>query len=206
MPHNRAVFRELVDAAFSNESLRIFCSDNFSEVYNNFTSEQSKSDRVLALIDYVERHNGFDRLASLVRQENPEQYEVFATRLSEEAGQSVPPNPAITKALVLTQEALKEERTYLQRRFEAVLGQIDLLSDYKALHDGLHEIQYSYYQNIIDNTRIVLDDKYAKYNLFNFLKAYRRDVSSMQDTTRKGRVEPVEEQWIDQLDKAANDL
>lgn len=118
------------------------------------------------------------------------------------------PDPDITDALVKTQEALKRDQDYdyLQRRFEAILEQISSLSDYKALHDGLHEIQYSYYQNIIGNTKIVLDDKYAKYDLLKYLRDYRRVVTDMQDAARRKKVESVEDQWIAQLDQAGNDL
>lgn len=98
------------------------------------------------------------------------------------------------------------EYCYLLRRFLVILEQISSLSDYKALHDGLHEIQYSYYQNIIRNTKIVMDDKYAKYDLFKYLRDYRRVVSEMKKATGRKKVDPVEDQWVSLLDQAGNDL
>lgn len=200
--------RELVAAAFSNEDLKVFCSDNFTEVYNNFTNEQSKNDRVLALLDFVESHSGFEHLAERVKIANPVKYEEFESRLTQETKQAPQPDPDIMDALATTQEVLKEDPDYgfLLRRFETILEQISLLSDYKALHDGLHEIQYSYYQNIIASTKIVMDDKYAKYDLSKYLRDYRRVVTDMQDAARRKKVELTEDQWIAQLEQAGNDL
>ena len=205
MPYTRAILRELVGSAFANEDLKVFCSDNFSDVYNNFTDDQSKNDRILQLLDFVDTHKGFKQLAGLVQSANPEKYKEFESRLTQEIEQ---PDKDITDVLVTIQAELRRDPDYdyLLRRFTAILEQISSLSDYKALHDGLHEIQYSYYQNIIRNTKIVMDDKYAKYDLFRYLRDYQRVVSEMQQATGKKKVDPVEDQWVAQLDQAGNDL
>jgi CHAT domain len=109
------------------------------------------------------------------------------------------PQPPITSS-----PQTPEERTYLQKRFETILAQIDLVTDYKVLHDGLHEIQYTFYPTMFDNTKIVLDDKYAKKSLSGLLNGYRREVSNMKDAARRGKVDAEENQWIDQLDIAAS--
>ena len=208
MPYTRAILRELVGAAFSDEDLRVFCSDNFTDVYNNFTDEQSKNERVLELLDFAQSHSGFKPLAELVKRANPEKYEEFESRLTQETEQTPKPDPEITSALEKIRQELKRDPDYgyLLRRFTAILEQISLLSDYKRLHDGLHEIQYSYYENIIRNTTIIMDDKYAKYDLNKYLGGYRREVLEMQEATRRKKVDPVEDQWVAQLDQAGNDL
>lgn len=200
--------RELVAAAFSDDDLKVFCSDNFSEVYNNFADGQSKSDRILELLDFVETHRGLKHLAGLVKEANPEKYKEFESRLTQEAEATPQPDPDITDALLRIQEELKRnpDYDYLKRRFEAILERISLLSDYKALHDGLHEIQYSYYQNIIASTKIVMDDKYAKYDLSKYLRDYRRVVTDMKDAAERKKVGLEEDQWIGQLEQAGNDL
>ena len=208
MPYTRAILRELVGSAFSNADLKVFFSDNFGDVYNNFTDDQSKNDRILQLLDFVESHNGFKQLAALVKSANPEKYKEFESRLTQETDQPPQADPDIANALEKIRQELRSDPDYgyLLRRFTAILEQIALLSDYKTLHDGLHEIQYSYYENIIRNTKIVLDDKYAKYDLNKYLGGYRREVIAMQEAAGRKKVDPVEDQWVAQLDQAGNDL
>jgi hypothetical protein len=82
MPYDRFNLRELLKAAFSNPDLRVFCSDNFLEVYENFGEDQSKDERILDLLDFVEKHKGFEHLAGLVKTRNPEKYKEFESRLA----------------------------------------------------------------------------------------------------------------------------
>lgn len=202
MPYDRINLRELLKAAFLSPDLRVFCSDNFLEVYENLGDDQSRDERILDLLDYAEKHEGLKHLAGLVETTNPKIYEDYRARLEAEG-----PDHAITVALLGIQEELERNQDYhyLKTRFEAILERISLLSDYKALHDGLHEIQYSYYQNILASTKIVMDDKYAKYDLSKYLRDYRRVVTNMKDAASGKRV-PEEEQWIAQLEQAGNDL
>lgn len=204
MPYNRATLRELVTACFDSGDLNVFCSDHFAEVYNNFTDGQDKSDRVLKLLDYVERRSNFQQLAELVKVANPERYKDFEAQLT--ADQDT--DPEITDALRLIQEELNRNPDYanLKSRFEVILEQISLLSDYKVLHDGLHTIQYSVFQNILASVKIVMDDKYARDDLSKYLRDYRREVSEMSDAAARKKVDAGENLWITQLDESGNEL
>jgi hypothetical protein len=209
MPYTRAILRELVEAAFTNADLKVFCSDHFSEVYNDFTDGQSETDRVLKLLDFVETHEGLEPLAALLKIANPVKYKAFEARLEQETEeQPQEADPLITDALRKIQEELERnpDYKYLKRRFEAILERISLLSDYKDLHDGLHTIQYSLYQNIVASTKIVMDDKYARPDLKQYLRDYRREVDNMKDAARGKQVGPEEDVWVTQLEQAGNDL
>ncbi|HZI85527.1 MAG TPA: hypothetical protein VFD48_01750 [Pyrinomonadaceae bacterium] len=204
MPYNRAILRELVMACFDGAELTIFCSDHFGEVYSNFTDGQDKADRVLKLLDHVERHSDFQRLAELVKAANAETFKDFEARLTAEQET----DPQITDALRLIQEELNRNPDYanLKERFEKILEQISLLSDYKVLHDGLHTIQYSVFQNILASIKIVLDDKYARDDLSKYLRDYRREVAEMTDAAARKKVDVAENLWITQLEQSGNEL
>ncbi|MCP4345374.1 MAG: ATP-binding protein [Desulfobacterales bacterium] len=75
--YNYAVIRKLVEAAFNDEDLQIFCYDHFSSVAEQFTTGQTKRARDQMLIDYVGRHGLTDRLLDEIRAANPYQYEEF---------------------------------------------------------------------------------------------------------------------------------
>ena len=191
-------------ACFDGGELNVFCSDNYAEVYNNFTDGQDKVDRVLKLLDYVEGHSNFQQLAELVKVANPGKYQGFEARLLAEQDT----DPEITDALRLIQEELNRNPDYasLKTRFAVILEQISLLSDYKVLHDGLHTIQYSYFQNIVASTKIVLDDKYARGDLSTYMRSYRREVVFMKDAAERKKVDAEESLWITQLEKSGDEL
>lgn len=100
--YNYAVIRELVGAAFDDESLSVFCHDRFEAVYEQFTSGQTKGQRILILVDHAKRNGLAERLLSGIRQTNPYQYAKFESRLkgasingntNEEAIVEQPPKP-----------------------------------------------------------------------------------------------------------------
>jgi hypothetical protein len=114
----------------------------------------------------------------------------------------------ITQAIDKTLEKLKEDEdySYLRKRFENILEQWTTLRDYKCLHNGLHEIQYSLFDNIMSSTKVVLDDKFAKYDLLKYLQRYRPEVLEMEEATAKGKQTAIENPWVVQLDKAGKTL
>lgn len=208
MPFTKPILRDLVKAAFLSRDLTIFCSDYFPEVHDNFTEGQSRLERISNLLDYAETHKGFQHLAGLVEKENPEKYKEFEERLLAAEDETAGPDRNITEALNRIQEELKINPHYknLKAKFESIVESIAKLSDYKALHDGLHEIQYGLYHNILASTKIVLDDKYANLELKGYLLTYRREVMKMKDAAKRKKVDLDENVWIAQLEQAGNDL
>jgi hypothetical protein len=81
MPYNLAVIREMVSAAYSGDALSTLAHDHFRAVYEEFTSGQTKSARVLMLVDYAKQHDLLEQLLATVHQEHPVQYNQFAPRL-----------------------------------------------------------------------------------------------------------------------------
>lgn len=75
-----SAIRKLVDSAFDDEELYLFCFDHFQEVRKNYTSGQTKNARALMLVDYVRRNGLVEELLREVRRLNPYQYSVFESK------------------------------------------------------------------------------------------------------------------------------
>jgi hypothetical protein len=78
---NRSVVRQLLTDAFSDEELTTLCFDRFHQVYEDFASGMSKSDKVLRLLDYCIRREQVEVLLVAVQQANPAQYRRFEGQL-----------------------------------------------------------------------------------------------------------------------------
>lgn len=72
---NKSNIFKLMNSAFNDDGLQTFCAIHFEEVYNNFTNGQSKSQRILALMDYANRQLKMPELLSLVQAESPAQFD-----------------------------------------------------------------------------------------------------------------------------------
>lgn len=55
--------------------LEIFCQCYYTEVYDDFSPQQSKSERISKLVDFVRKTDGFEPLLELMKDENPVQFE-----------------------------------------------------------------------------------------------------------------------------------
>ena len=78
---SRAILRELLDTAFTDDDLRNFCFDHFPEVEREFTSGQTKAQRVRELILYAETRSQLSKLVSYVRAARLATYGQFEQRL-----------------------------------------------------------------------------------------------------------------------------
>lgn len=77
---NPAAIRELVDAAFNDEDLDMFCFDHFPEVRKNFAAGQTKGARVVMLVDYAQRYGHVEKLLRETKRLNPYQYGKYESR------------------------------------------------------------------------------------------------------------------------------
>ncbi|MGB9179862.1 MAG: hypothetical protein WCB68_11510 [Pyrinomonadaceae bacterium] len=189
MPYNKAAIRKLIEAAFpSVDDLRVFCSDYYTEVYQNFAPAQTRTERVLMLLDYAFNQNGVPRLLNLIEQEHADVYKLFADSLLDDAAGaqiSTDPDPSIANALAQTKKGLQDEPSYYQRRFQDALDHIDAITNLKTLHDNLHELQFSHYPNISLEVKKIFDDqsedKYARGNLSEYQDKFRINMMKMLD-------------------------
>jgi len=84
MSYNIQKITSLLSNAFNDIELSTFCQSHFWEVYNNFTAEQNKAQKILALIDHCQRKELMDTLLELMEKENKVQYKTFLPYLTNE--------------------------------------------------------------------------------------------------------------------------
>lgn len=73
--YNLANIKRYFVVALSGSDLDSFCLSYFDDVYNEFVPDQSKSTRIDLLLKYIKQNNQYDRLLSLMKEENPVQYD-----------------------------------------------------------------------------------------------------------------------------------
>jgi hypothetical protein len=81
MDWNRGEIRKLVSEALSDSDLQNLCFDHFEAVYDEFTSGQNRSSRILILVNYVFKQMEVDKLVEVVKDINPNMYTEFEPRL-----------------------------------------------------------------------------------------------------------------------------
>lgn len=69
--------RKLLNNAFSDDSFNDFCMDNYENVYKQFSSGQSKNQKVRLLVEYVHSNMIIGELLEFVKSENLNQYKTF---------------------------------------------------------------------------------------------------------------------------------
>ena len=78
---NTAAMRDLLTTAFSDGELTTLCFDHFRQVYEDFATGMSKSDKIQRLLDYCIRHEQVEALLAAVQRANPAQYQRFEDQL-----------------------------------------------------------------------------------------------------------------------------
>jgi len=75
--------RQLVEEALSDEDLSNLCQDKFPKVYMQFTTGQTRSQRIRLLVDHVKCQLEIPKLLDAVEQTNHNVYSKFKSNLSE---------------------------------------------------------------------------------------------------------------------------
>lgn len=152
MIYNLAAIRELVSAAFNDEELATFCADHFRAVYEDRAGGQTRSQRVLQLVDYAERYGHLDRLLQEIEKANPYQSGLFSDKVRAEPTpqfSALTPNQAaalFTRTFDLLREvpAARAALIGAQANLAQTCQHIRLLAEYKGVHDLLQQLELSY--------------------------------------------------------------
>ena len=80
MSYNLKAIRELVTKALTLEEFKNLVFDDFPDVREQFTDRQTKSDQILILVDYAERHREIDKLIEGIKSINPKVYEEYESK------------------------------------------------------------------------------------------------------------------------------
>lgn len=90
--------------------------------------------------------------------------------------------------------------------FEAACEQIDILGDYKHLHDLLHTMQFHCYHPIVQEARRFPDDDMALDNLMDYELTLQSIVSDLQEAMGRASFAGLETSWIQDLDQSRQEL
>ncbi len=149
--YNTAVVRELIQAVFSDEDLRItvYDSDDFRPVYNQFAIGMPMRMMVHKLIEYAEQYERLDELLEIVRQRNEEKYREFEPRLLKSASGVIerPRTPGLSTAgwtpstfTAKPTQPAEDTSTFAPPQFTRIRLGVDRLSAYTKLFDETEEI------------------------------------------------------------------
>jgi RNA polymerase sigma factor (sigma-70 family) len=78
-----AKIRQLVEDALTDDDLSNLCQDEFPKVYNQFTSGQTKSQRIRLLVEHVKSYQEIPKLVTAIEQTNPNAYAKFMSQQGE---------------------------------------------------------------------------------------------------------------------------
>jgi SEFIR domain/Effector-associated domain 7 len=85
--HSLSQIRQLIEGALSDDELSNLCQDKFSWVYNQFTSNQTRSQLIRLLCDHVKRQQENSKLLNAIEQINPAAYHDFIINNSQQESQ-----------------------------------------------------------------------------------------------------------------------
>lgn len=90
--------------------------------------------------------------------------------------------------------------------FQAAHEQIDVLGDYKHLHDLLHTMQFHCYHPIVQEARRFPDDDMTLDNLMDYELTLQGIVSDLQEAAPRASFASLETSWIQDLDQSRREL
>jgi hypothetical protein len=74
MPTNTADIRPYLTSAYNDEELTTLCADYFRDVYDNFTTGMTKTQKIQLLLDHCQRRDLMTNLLAALERDRPDQY------------------------------------------------------------------------------------------------------------------------------------
>jgi len=90
--------------------------------------------------------------------------------------------------------------------FQAVCEQIDVLVNYKDLHDLLHTLEFQCYRGIVQEARRFPDDETALDILIDYELTLQQIVTDVREITVRGTLATHETSWIKDLERSTQEL
>ncbi|MCH2050478.1 MAG: hypothetical protein MK289_18955 [Trichodesmium sp. ALOHA_ZT_67] len=88
MKYDLKLIRDLINKALGPEEFADLVFYNFRDVYSQFTNGQSKRQRILILLDYIDKHEKIDDLLNEIQEINPKAFNEFETGRQEQTNLS----------------------------------------------------------------------------------------------------------------------
>ncbi len=72
-----AEIRKYLTKTYSDEEIRVLCSDHFHDVYDNFTAGTTKGQKIQSLLDYCQRRELIPSLLTVLKDDLPKQFQKY---------------------------------------------------------------------------------------------------------------------------------
>jgi hypothetical protein len=119
---------------------------------------------------------------------------------------AAPPDQVTAGLTALTdlmrEPEVSEAVVSFQTDFEAASQQVNILGDYKLLHDLLHTMQYHCYQPIQQESRRFPDDDLAIDNLMDYELTFESIVNDLNDLAERPSLAALNVSWTADLEQA----
>ena len=204
-PNYLTQLRQLLTDHFDVEELRTLCFDRGME-YDDLGGE-GRADKARELVAYSDRHGRIPELVDKISKQRPE----IAQKIKSAA---IPSATSVTEfgqglsALVelMKSPKVREAVATFHADFKAASEQINVMGDYKQLHDWLHTLQFNCYDLVVQEARRFPDDEAALDNLADYEKSLQLIVSNLKKVAGRTTLSTAETLWIEDLVKAREAL
>ena len=127
-------------------------------------------------------------------------WEMDAPAMAQEALAAQAVDTSLTiLASVMRRPDMRKRVVALRTDFEAASEQIDLLSNYKDLHDLLHNLQFLCYNGIVQEARRFPEDETALGILMDHELTFQDFVTRLQEVAARPSMPASEMAWIQEL-------
>ncbi|MCA9980337.1 MAG: hypothetical protein KDD89_05880, partial [Anaerolineales bacterium] len=212
MPYTSRLHRVLVER-LSLDEFRLMCFD--LEYDYDLLVRAGKSEQILEFIQIMKREKKLELVVTYCRAQYTDidwDTELAATHstltMVLPAGAE---GESVTRGLEALSElmALPEARTAVitfRHDFETVISQIDILSDYKRIHDLLHNLEYQCLSGLQRATRYFPDDEEAIFDLEDNEQILSEIIFTASDIQERPTFRNDGLPWINELERARTTL
>ncbi|MCS6938874.1 MAG: CHAT domain-containing protein [Roseiflexaceae bacterium] len=110
------------------------------------------------------------------------------------------------EALIETGSDVREAVIAFRADFQAAAHQIDILADYKDVHDHLHSLQFHCYNPIVIDMRRLPDDDLAWESIATYEVALQGILRDLDQVTERNRLPASELSWVADVRAAQADI
>jgi hypothetical protein len=200
---------EALRNAFDPEGFDRMLHQRVDKEREDYVGDKGFQEIVYQIIEAADRENWLAKLIAGAKEANPgnAQLQAFLQKYPEYDSTN-PPNQRehISGALGTAQIVLNENLVIFKNSFQNVLDKIDVMSDYKVLHDELHTLTFAVFPNVVEASGLLPEGKDAKSNLSRYDKIIRNAIDKMREAAGRKKVDEEESEWIEELDRSRKQL
>ncbi|MCB0034406.1 MAG: hypothetical protein KDE51_10320 [Anaerolineales bacterium] len=213
LPYTSRLHRMMVEL-LSLEEFKTLCFD----LRFDFEALESrgKPNQMRELIDFMQRNNRLPDVVSLCKDIMPDEpwdrqkdeplHSTLAVVLPRgDTSKSVERGLAALSDLMQLPEA-RTAVIVFRNDFEAVIDQIDILADYKQVHDLLHSLEYQCFNILQQASRLFPDDDFALDSLIEAELTLQQIVGALHELNTRSSFATNELVWVQDLERVQGHL